>query len=188
MLDRVPTDILEEIALFSSLSPLVGPPSALRALLLVSRTLHDCLSRRYNPFIYSQLFLAKFDIDAPRRRLGQRVLDITALADECIHRFASLRRLKSNTYPRDGGRDDIMRSDLWVAYLMFLENDGKNIRQLMDYAQIHHFAFDFARPNGRLHDGAGMRGNWPMDSELNALGLWIFWFTDSGMHPLFSFF
>lgn len=104
---------------------------------------------------------------------------MSALADECIRRFASLRRLKANTYPRDGSRDDIIKSDLWVAYLMFLENDGKNICQLMDYAQIHRFALDFARLNGRLHEGAGMRGYWPMDSELNALGLWIFWFTDS---------
>lgn len=89
-------------------------------------------------------------------------------------------RLDSTIDPfaKDRGGDEILQSLLWTAYLMMLENDGKNERQLRDYAQIdvwlREFWFDdhgasFAKSSIRMDQ-------WPPNNDKTSLGMWLFWF------------
>ncbi|KIJ50508.1 hypothetical protein M422DRAFT_65664 [Sphaerobolus stellatus SS14] len=179
VLERIPLHILEEIALYAVGSQLTGPPSDVSTLLRVSRTLYNSLAKECNPTFCSRIFRMKFDLNAPLRRLGPRVHDATIQANELVRRFEALGRIKRDAYPRDGSSDDAITADLWLVYLIFLENDGKNIHQLIDYAELHIFARNFVRFHGRLHDQpAGSSNAWTLDSEINALGVWLFWFTD----------
>ena len=72
------------------------------------------------------------------------------------------------------------RGDIWLAYLLFLENDGRNYEQLVHYAGIDTFASNFVKRGGPFHDGADDSGGWKIDNEVNALVAWLFWFTDKG--------
>ena len=177
MLERLPGHILEDITLDADLSFLAGPPTTLCSMLRVSRTLYETLARKYNPVLYAHIFRGKFDIESPLRRLGRRVLDASALADEVIRRFSCLQRVKRNVYSQDQTTDATLTTDLWIIYLMFLENDEKNIHQLIDYGQVHLFAQNFVRLGGRMHNHSD-ESVWTVDSEVNSLALWIFWFTE----------
>jgi hypothetical protein len=67
---------------------------------------------------------------------------------------------------------------LWTAYVMMLENDGKNERQLREYAHLDDWlrAFWFAE-NGasfaRLEIGDN---SWPPYNDLADVTMWLFWF------------
>ncbi|KAF8583878.1 hypothetical protein K439DRAFT_1188234 [Ramaria rubella] len=165
-LENLPDEVLEEIVIIAVKSRLIGPPDILAAILQVSRTLWKVLARRNNPIL----------------RFSDRASHATQLAGECIRRFEVLQRLRCNAYPRSmesGACDGDLTVDLWIAYLMFLEHDGKNVQQLLQYSKIDIFSLAYVRPGGRLHDGTGKAG-WTADTEVNALALWLFWFTDKG--------
>ena len=67
---------------------------------------------------------------------------------------------------------------LWTGYVMMLENDGKNERQLREYAHLDDWlrAFWFAE-NGasfaRLEIGDN---SWPPYNDLADVSMWLFWF------------
>lgn len=67
---------------------------------------------------------------------------------------------------------------LWTAYVMMLENDGKNERQLREYAHLD----DWLRKFWFAEDGASfarleIRGNsWPPYNDLADVTMWLFWF------------
>lgn len=85
-----------------------------------------------------------------------------------------------------GGRDEEMTEDemralhemLWTAYVMMLENDGKNERQLREYAHLD----DWLRKFWFAEDGASfarleIRDNsWPPYNDLADVTMWLFWF------------
>jgi hypothetical protein len=81
----------------------------------------------------------------------------------------------------DGMTEEGMRAlheMLWTAYVMMLENDGKNERQLREYAHLDDWlrAFWFAE-NGasfaRLEIGDN---SWPPYNDLADVTMWLFWF------------
>ena len=72
------------------------------------------------------------------------------------------------------------RGDIWLAYLLFLENDGRNYEQLVHYAGVDTFTSNFVKRGGPFHDGVDDNGGWKIDNEVNALVAWLFWFTDKG--------
>ncbi|GJJ06053.1 hypothetical protein Clacol_000241 [Clathrus columnatus] len=176
--ERLPEHILEDIVLFAVDATFPGPPTPLASLLRVSKKVSSILTQKRNPILYARIFVSKFDIAAPCRRFGKSALDVNQQARECIRRFKCLRRFRFNSYPEDENVSSPLCEDLWIAYLMFLENDGKNIAQLIGYAHIDIFARDFVKTSGRLHIGATENAGWTVDNETNALALWLFWFTD----------
>jgi len=81
----------------------------------------------------------------------------------------------------DGMTEEGMRAMhemLWTAYVMMLENDGKNERQLREYAHLD----DWLRAFWFAEDGASfarleIRGNaWPPYNDLADVSMWLFWF------------
>ena len=76
------------------------------------------------------------------RRLGADTIPSSALAEELQRRCILLKRMRarsdSKIIPRNRHQkasDAILTSILWMSYLMMLENDGKNERQLREFAK-----------------------------------------------------
>jgi hypothetical protein len=80
---------------------------------------------------------------------------------------------------------------LWTAYLMMLENDGKNERQLREYARLDRWLrkFWFAEDGASCAQIAIRDNAWPPNNDLSALTMWLFWFLlRPGPYFLFSAF
>lgn len=185
-LDSIPHEILEHVAFFSATESSIGPPSALPILLSVNRRLNTSLSLPSNPHLYARIFAAKFDASAPIRRLGANELTVMALATELKRRCTILKRIRAKLdclvvcphMRRSEEEPGMLDSILWVAYLMMLENDGKNEAQLREYAKLDDWLLDFW-----FHSEGSSRANlaidakrWPQNSTQTALAMWLFWF------------
>jgi len=78
---------------------------------------------------------------------------------------------------------------LWTAYVMMLENDGKNERQLREYAHLD----DWLRAFWFAEDGASFArleigdNSWPPYNDLADVTMWLFWFLLRPGASLFSF-
>ena len=108
-----------------------------------------------------------------------------ALASELQNRCTILQRIRRRLdaqqpteFVMDPQVGDSLRAVLWSAYLMMLENDGKNEQQLREYAGIDNWLDQY----WFHHEGASMarcaikRDTWPHNSERNSLAMWLFWF------------
>jgi len=67
---------------------------------------------------------------------------------------------------------------LWTAYAMMLENDGKNERQLREYARVDGWLREFwFAEEGASFARLEMRENaWPPYNDLADVTMWLFWF------------
>ncbi|PFH46019.1 hypothetical protein AMATHDRAFT_156930 [Amanita thiersii Skay4041] len=155
------------IALYWTASELdiVGPPSGLLSLLLVSRHLFTQIRVQNNARLYAELFRFKFDTSAPKRRLTERWMTDRCLASELVKRFTALRRIRDGIYEFE---------DLWTCYLMLSENDGKNEQQLLNWARLRRYlnSLMVARAHGPPQ---------PIetDTTVYALTTWLMWMTSS---------
>ncbi|KAF9484156.1 hypothetical protein BDN70DRAFT_826067 [Pholiota conissans] len=184
-LNTVPQEVLEHIAYFTGTDDFLGPPSSIIPLLLTNRHIHTNLSIVANHHLYARIFADKFDTAAPLARFGEDRLTAPALAGELRRRCMVLHRLRtrtdSTTHARhaDGAEEKTTLCDiLFTVYVMLIENEGRNKRQLVEYGQakewIQEFWFD---PHGSSLAIYNIRiGQWPLNRIENALGMWIFWF------------
>ena len=120
----------------------VTPPSDLRSILLVCRRFNALLNRQANPRLYARVFRSKFDTAAIQRRFGNEAVSSVNLAAELSRRCTILKRIRASV---QNGRlvDDELSENLWLAYLMMVENDGLNLHQLKwaqiePYLALHH--------------------------------------------------
>ncbi|KAJ6463540.1 hypothetical protein C8R45DRAFT_1026096 [Mycena sanguinolenta] len=180
-LDTVPHEILERVAFICATDILLGPPSSLVTLLAANRRIHSRLSFASNQYLYARIFSAKFDLGPSSGRFIDHSSP-TALAHELIHRFRALNRIRARTdygaRPSSGGDGDSVRELLFHAYLMMLENGGKNEQQLRDYAKLGGWLKDYLFAEHLL---ARSRLNphvehWPPHNEHTSLAMWLFWF------------
>ncbi|PWO01213.1 hypothetical protein FA09DRAFT_342096 [Tilletiopsis washingtonensis] len=121
------------------------PPSAVRALLMTCRRAHALLNTEANPRLYARIFRTKFDVAAIARRFGPQAVSSRSLCLELQRRCKALKRIRGTV---DAGRlrndsQAVLEENLWLAYLMLLENDGLNLQQLKwahidGYLQLHH--------------------------------------------------
>lgn len=164
-LQGLPSEVLHIVAFFLvALQPL-GPPKELIPLLLTSRSLYTALKE--NGHLYAKIFRFKFDYAAvARRSYFPRAPD---LAEQLVISCELLRAI------RRGDVFDIdTHSHLFTAYLLMLDNDGKNYAQL-EWAGIHRYVDLFIRQ--RLWEGRFENNGWPVDSVENACALWLAWMT-----------
>lgn len=178
-LGMVPQEVLEHIAFFAATDGVLGPPAGIIPLLALNRATNDALSFKNNPTLYARIFSEKYDDGAPLRRLGVAQLPATALAEELQRRSVVLKRIRARLDSRASSTDRHLGRVLWTAYLMVLENDGKNERQLLEYAQIREWLKEY------LFDPAGasnivktidVADKWITNSEQLSLALWLFWY------------
>jgi hypothetical protein len=185
-LDTIPVDVLEHIAFFVGAETFLGPPSGIVALLCTNRRIHSCLSTAATHHLYARIFTYKFDCASGGRRLDADCMTAAALTGELQRRFLYLGRIRKRLDSVITGKqsqvvssgEDVLQQLLWIAYLMMLENDGKNEQQLRDYARmdlwLNEYFFDdcgasFAQSSIKMN-------RWPAHSEQISLAMWTFWF------------
>ncbi|KAI5119711.1 hypothetical protein M0805_001425 [Coniferiporia weirii] len=162
----VPYEVLIRIALETACIDVLGPPVHLPALFATSR-LCSTLARSVD--LLASIFKAKFDISAPRRRVGPIAVLSRNLAVQLKRYCITLKRIRAgDVYAAT------LEEDLWSAYLMMTETDGKNAVQLIEYANLPAFANRFVR--ARLLENI-LPSGWPVESTVNSLALWLLWFV-----------
>ncbi|KAJ7699321.1 hypothetical protein B0H17DRAFT_306909 [Mycena rosella] len=180
-LDTVPQEILERIAFISATDTVVGPPSALVTLLVTNREINARLSFASNQYLYARIFSSKFDAGPSSRRFTGHSTP-AVLAHELVHRFRVLQRIRakmdSAARPGSAGDGDSVHELLFHAYLMMLENAGKNEQQLRDYAKmgdwLRGYLFEERSP-GRSRLTSHVE-HWPPQNDHTSLAMWLFWF------------
>lgn len=160
------------IAFFAGTSSVLGPPTDLLALLSTSRKLYDVLSFTKNKQLWADIFKFKFDTDAAARRLSARWSTSKCLAEEGRKRFAAMRRIR---HEYNAVTEQHHLSDLWTAYLMLLENDGRNESQLVEWSDIRRFLYHVIIYRARTPQGSSSL--WFVDTEGTALTVWLLWMT-----------
>ena len=164
LLESVPYEVLARIVVdLACVDDAIGPPRHLPAFFATSRY----LSTLSCDAILARVFRAKFDTSAARRRLSNIALFNRNLARQLKTYCVALKNI------RQGGLySPTLIEDLWAAYCMLLESDGKNDVHLREYAHLREFADALVR--ARLHEGKTAEG-WPVDSILGSLTLWCLW-------------
>ncbi|KAJ7756335.1 hypothetical protein B0H16DRAFT_1721931 [Mycena metata] len=180
-LDTVPHEILERIAFISATDSLLGPPSTMVTLLTANRQIHARLSFTSNQYLYARIFSSKFDVGPSSHRFSNRSSP-TILAHELVHRFRVLNRIRarmdSGAKPGSAGDGDSVHELLFHAYLMMLENEGKNEQQLRDYAKMSDWlrAYLFEEHFSTCSKLTTHVEHWPPHNEHTSLAMWLFWF------------
>ncbi|KDR85898.1 hypothetical protein GALMADRAFT_218961 [Galerina marginata CBS 339.88] len=163
-LSALPSELIHNIAFFAVAHTPLGPPAVLLDLLLTCKALYAQLSA---PSFLARVFRLKFDAGAVTRRLFRPYHQ--DLAEQLVLACHLLRALRSgNIY------DVETETHLGTAFLMMLDNDGKNYAQLAA-AGVH--AYVEAYVQRRLWEGRERNEGWPLDSEPNACALWLLWLT-----------
>ncbi|KAL7412146.1 hypothetical protein BDY24DRAFT_393396 [Mrakia frigida] len=206
-LNSIPVDVQETIAFFVATSSSSGPPKGLACLLLTSKHLSHSLSRSSLPHLYALIFRATFDYSAIVRRFPPDRYTARHLADELVRRWECLKRIRAGT------SGDMLEHDLWLLWLMCLENDGKNLHHLLTYANARSFLKQYSKlyllpqPSTPLnshpiaftappanhtsvlqsaHPVASAGRILPVDSTRNALALSIFWYLNDSSSTAMS--
>lgn len=167
---RLHSDVILDIAFQLAILDPLGPPRHLPPLLRVCRYIADILAANKKPLL-ARIFRHKFDTRAPSRRLGSAHLTNSALAFQLKKQTLALKRLSTGQLDSEN-----LLSDLWTAYLMFIENDGRNYSHLVQYARLDRLVDNFMETRlwaHRMHSGT----EWPLDITPNALVIWLLWFT-----------
>ncbi|KAI0354683.1 hypothetical protein OH77DRAFT_1437376 [Trametes cingulata] len=168
---RLPHDVILAVALELATIDVLGPPRHLPPLFLTCRYLNDVLNSRKKA-LFARIYRCIFDTRAAIRRLGARAVNNTTLAFQLVKQVSALKRL------RDGDLDSYnLTSDLWTAYIMLLENDGRNYSHLVEYAHIDVLIDRFM--DSRLWSFREGNLGWPVDSTPSSLVVWMLWFTMS---------
>ena len=187
-LGMVPQEVLEHIAFFAATDGFLGPPAGIVPLVTLNRAMHDALSCKNNPHLYARIFSEKFDEEAAVRRLGVERLPATALAEELQRRSNALKRIRARLDSKAPASDKQLSRVLWTAYLMALESDGKNERQLLEYARINDWLKEYLfdpRGASNIMNTINVSNKWADNSEHFSLALWLFWYMlQPGEHTI----
>ncbi|KAF9458704.1 hypothetical protein BDZ94DRAFT_74376 [Collybia nuda] len=186
-LGTIPQEVLEHIAFFSATQAFLGPPSALVPLLSTCRRIHSRLSINANHHLYANVFAHKFDIAPVIRRLGPDRTTPYILARELQRRCFYLKRIrgrldstvKVSREADDGDYDGgTLHGLLSNAYILMLENEGKNEQQLREYGKIDTWLKDYwFEELGASRAKASIRMDiWLPDTGERSLAMWLFWF------------
>ncbi|KAG6864647.1 hypothetical protein C0993_008675 [Termitomyces sp. T159_Od127] len=177
-LNTVPQEILEHIAFFSTNDTFLGPPSGLVPLLLTSRGIYACLHANHH--LYARIYAAKFDAGPVARRIAPANTLSSVLAAELPHRFRILKQIRARLHCLldDADARAMAHDPVFVAYAMMLENQGRNERQLRDYAGIDPWLRDYW-----FHDRGASRvaahlsaESWLPETPHRSMAMWLFWF------------
>jgi hypothetical protein len=102
---------------------------------MTSKTMNFVLSPDTNSIIYSRIFALKFDTTAASGRLSGRWRTSRCRTAELLLRFEVLNRIR-----RGDINSPMLTDDLWTVFLILLEHDHKNAKQLTEWAKVHTFA------------------------------------------------
>lgn len=164
---NIPREVLERIAFELVMTDQRGRPAELVSLLLACRDLNKKLSFKLCPALYARIHKSMFDTAAPHRRFGSKAIRSSNLTSQLRANCSMLRRIRQGDVYSPHVLDDF-----WLAYVLIMENDGKNRVQL-DRAGLGVVVNKFVR--SRLWEDA--ENGWPREKAINALALWLLWCT-----------
>jgi hypothetical protein len=165
--ERLAPEILQRIAYHLGTYTFHGPPCHLLPLLCTSSTIYRAVSLKSTTHLYADIFRFKFDDEAPARRLSDRWLTTKCLAHELVNRCLVLKRIR-NRHPHSV-------ADLWTAYLMMLESDGRNESQLIDWAGVVEYLYTVI--SDRTNVPPTSQWSWFEEREGTALTIWLLFMT-----------
>ncbi|KAI0778862.1 hypothetical protein BD413DRAFT_601525 [Trametes elegans] len=165
----LPIDILLHVALELATIDILGPPRHLPPLFRLCRYVYHTLKANRTA-LFSRIYRAKFDTHAALRRFGANTITNAVLSVQLVKHTNALKRLRACNMDSDRLTDD-----LWTAYIMFMENDGKNYAHLMEYAHMDSFIDRYM--DSEFLWGRDRNSGWPLDSTPNSLVVWMLWFT-----------
>lgn len=162
----LPFEVLEDIAFWVVTEDTsVEPVKNLIPLLLLDRKTNEFLSFDSNHPLYARIYAAKFDTNATTRRLGKARLTARGLAMELSKRYAHLRLIRTLSID-----PKLIEPAIWTAFVMMLENEGKNERLLLERAQItnwlEHYWVTISNSWHKGEDG-------PPDDLFHAACMWL---------------
>ncbi|KAJ4480235.1 hypothetical protein J3R30DRAFT_3470679 [Lentinula aciculospora] len=168
--EMIPIELWERIVYYTNAreDAFKGPPSDIVNICLVCSTLNRAINFHDNPSLYARIFRFKFDYHAPLRRFGRNRLNTRSMALELKKRIIVLKQVR---------RKECSTQDLWTCYLMMLENDGKNERQLIEWA--HLYGYLKHETCLRFEANLNSTSNWFKNIEATSLLLWLWWLTFS---------
>ena len=173
-LARLPTEILERIALEVALSPALGPPVHLIAFLCTCKQIYHAISHARSNCndLHAKIFRGMFDVGAARRRFGTSTIRPRSLASQLKTYCVTLKQIRRGDIDAPNV-EDLLRT----AFILSTENDGKN-REQLEWANTYQFVNNFV--HHRLWQDT--INGWPRDTPLHALALWVLWcVTDESM-------
>ncbi|KAG6864606.1 hypothetical protein C0991_008284 [Blastosporella zonata] len=181
MLDTVPQEVLEHIAFFSATNTLLGPPSGIVPLLLINRGVYSRLSISTNYHLYARIHVYKFDVKSVIGRLGPHSPTSYILATELPRRFRNLKRIRDRLdclAPKDNPDDNPVLEDLIpFAYILMLENEGKNEQQLRNYGvDVWLRDYWFHKQGASRVAEYLLRDEWLPETPIRSMAMWTFWF------------
>ena len=179
LLIHLPSEILTEIAFELSILQPLGPPFILLPLLLTCLRTYDVLD---NAAFWSRIFRYKFDsgsiqrralIPKPEQYVDQlvrycRALQVLRVAD----RYAGFSYHNLEDLPDVG-----LEEALQTALLMMYEDDGKNSRQLLEWANLAPLLMRTIQ--SRSYEGSQVNNGWALETRFNACLLWLMWMVSS---------
>ncbi|KAG8933634.1 hypothetical protein FRC02_011457 [Tulasnella sp. 418] len=182
-LNGIPPELLDEISYHVVTHTPLGPPSGLLPLLLTCKNIQNSLSGSLS--LYSRIFRSQFDIKALERRFPRDWLTSQVLVHELRRRWVVLKRIRHtarlwrNRHKYDGpaplwARDEVgnMTDELWTAFLMLLESDGRNREQLVEWANVDSYLEAYVC--GMLIPRRKAIGFYPESLE-SSLVIWLAW-------------
>ncbi|KAJ3982167.1 hypothetical protein F5890DRAFT_1531272 [Lentinula detonsa] len=168
--ETVPNELWERIAYYANAREVsfLGPPKDIVNICLACRSFDRAIRFDDNPSLYARIFRFKFDYHAPLRRFGISWLTTRSMALELKKRIIVLKQVRQRV---------CTTQDLWTCYLMMLENDGRNERQLIEWAHLYGYLKreTCLRYEADLHSNT----NWFQNTETTSLLLWLWWMTFS---------
>ena len=168
----LPLELLVEIALkVAILGSPHGPPKDIVPLLLTCKAIYHSLAFDRCTPLYASIYRLSFDIRAPRRRFGDGMLHAQEYAAQLKKCCVALTRIR-----RGDLESETLEDDLWTAWLMALEDDGRNSEQ-MDWARLDDLLHSFVLT--KLWHERELHEQWPAESVTNALAIWLFWYRMS---------
>ncbi|KAG6830636.1 hypothetical protein H0H87_007471 [Tephrocybe sp. NHM501043] len=143
------------------------------------RAINSCLLPENNPSLFGAIYRHKFDTDAViRRAFEPTAAQYTA---QLLRVLAAMRLLRSQNVnaPEDDSRDwDLDLSEaLHVAFIMLLEDDGRNAAQLVLWAKADVLVKRLVMR--RLFDGSRGNSGFPIEGSLVSRALWVWWLLTS---------
>ena len=161
----LPLEVLDDIAFWIATEDTsIAPLNNLIPLLLLDQETNKFLSFDSNQSLYARIYAAKFDIKTTTRRLGKQKLTAHCLANELKKRCTHLRIIRTLSFELE-----LIEPAIWTAFVMMLENDGKNESLLLEYARIAYWLEQYWVAVSNSLQGEG----WPANSLIHSVCMWL---------------
>ncbi|KAG6884323.1 hypothetical protein C0993_012139 [Termitomyces sp. T159_Od127] len=175
-LTMMPLEILHHIALdLMKLTP-IGPAVQLGPLMQTCSTLNACLSPKRNPNLFGAIYRHKLDSAAVERRLGRPTSRQWAAWGR--RAFEAMRYFRKGVLRYDDDdNDERLLEALRVGVMLMLDDDGKNVRQMILWARADVFVQRLVMT--RLYERSEENQGWPRETPLIAYALQLMWLLTS---------